>query len=122
MQPITVLLNGVKRISEGSFDARIQNVSVREFNTLAETINFMSDSIRIREEEIQSNYQELEAAHKDLHDSYVKLENLSLELEKSEELYKSLMEDSSDAIIVIGGPERVMMANKRAEEFFRLFR
>ena len=118
MQPISVLLDGVKKISEGSFSTNIGKLPVYEFNLLAETINFMSQSLKSREEEIQKNYQELENAHNDLHDSYLKLESLSMELEKSEELYKSLMEDSSDAIIVIGGAERVMMVNKMAEEFF----
>ncbi|MCM2359419.1 MAG: cell wall metabolism sensor histidine kinase WalK [Geobacteraceae bacterium] len=118
MQPISALLNGVKKISEGSFDTVIGKMPVYEFNKLAETINFMSASLKNREEEIQKNYQELESTHNDLHDSYIKLESLSLELEKSEELYKSLMEDSSDAIVVIGGGERVMMVNKMAEEFF----
>lgn len=118
MQPISALLNGVKNISEGSFGAKIEKMPVYEFNKLAETVNFMSESLKNREEEIQKNYQELENTHKDLHDSYLKLESLSLELEKSEELYKSLMEDSSDAIVVIGDAERVMMVNKMAEEFF----
>lgn len=118
MQPISMLLRGVKKISEGSFDASIAKLPVYEFNKLAETINFMAASLKNREDEIQENYQELESAHNDLHDSYIKLESLSLELEKSEELYKSLMEDSSDAIVVFGGTERVMMVNKMAEDFF----
>lgn len=118
MQPISALLKGVKKISEGSFDTDIVTFPVYEFNTLAETINFMSQSLKNREEEIQKNYLDLEHAHADLHDSYIKLERLSLELEKSEELYKSLMEDSSDAIVVIGGAETVLMVNKKAEEFF----
>ncbi len=105
MQPISALLNGVKKISEGSFSTNIEKLPVYEFNKLADTINFMAQSLKSREDEIQNNYQELENAHNDLHDSYLKLESLSMELEKSEELYKSLMEDSSDAIIVIGGAD-----------------
>jgi PAS domain S-box-containing protein len=41
-----------------------------------------------------------------------------MELEKSEELYKSLLEDASDAILVIGADETVRIVNKKAEEFF----
>ncbi len=118
IQPISILLAGVKKITEGSFDINLEKMPIYEFNRLAETINFMSTSLKNREEEIKKNYHELEGAHNDLHDSYLKLESLSMELEKSEELYKSLMEDSSDAIVVIGGAERVMMVNKKAEEFF----
>ena len=117
IQPISQLLNGVKRISEGSLNFQIQDIPVYEFDKLGKTINFMSETLKNREEEIQRNYQELENTHNDLHDSYIKLESLSMELERSEDLYKSLMEDSSDAIMVIGG-ESVKMVNKMAEEFF----
>jgi PAS domain S-box-containing protein len=118
INPISVLLGGVKNISEGSFDTHIESISVSEFNTLAETINFMSDSLKIRDDEIQKNYRELENTHLDLHDSYQKLERLSLELEKSEEFYKSLMEDSSDAIVVINSLEQILMLNRMAEDIF----
>jgi PAS domain S-box-containing protein len=118
IQPISLLLDGVKKISEGSLDTRIEDIPIYEFGKLGETINFMSASLKNREEEIQRNYQELEHAHNDLHDSYIKLESLSMELERSEELYKSLMEDSSDAIMVIGGTENVKLMNKMAEDFF----
>ena len=106
IQPISILLNGVKKISEGSLNTRIEDIPVYEFDKLGKTINFMSESLKNREEEIQRNYQEMENTHNDLHDSYIKLESLSMELERSEELYKSLMEDSSDAILVIGGAEK----------------
>jgi PAS domain S-box-containing protein len=118
IQPISLLLDGVKKISEGSLDSHIQDIPVYEFDKLGKTINYMSASLKNREEEIQSNYQELEIFHKDLHDSYVKLESLSMELERSEELYKSLLEDSSDAIVVVGGGESVKIVNKMAEKFF----
>ena len=118
IQPISLLLDGVTKISEGSLDSRIQDIPIYEFDKLGKTINYMSESLENREEEIQGNYQELEATHNDLHDSYVKLERLSLELERSEELYKSLLEDSSDAIIVVGGGESVKIVNKMAESCF----
>jgi methyl-accepting chemotaxis protein len=100
-QPIAALLAGVKKVSEGDFDHRIEELPVDEFNELASNVNIMSDALKNREEEIRRNYQELENIHNDLHSSYLKLESLSLDLEKSEELYKSLLEDASDAIVVI---------------------
>ncbi|SNB45583.1 ATP-binding protein [Geobacter sp. DSM 9736] len=118
IQPISSLLHGVKKISEGSFDTRIEEVKVYEFSELAKNINFMSESLKYREEEIQKNYKELEGTHQKLRTSYQQLEKLSLELERSEDLYKSLMEDSSDAILVVGGDEQVKMVNKMAEDFF----
>lgn len=118
VQPISALLGGVKKIREGNFDHRIDELSVYEFNELARNVNVMSEALGNREEEIKRNYQELENIHNDLHSSYLKLESLSLELEKSEELYKSLLEDASDAIVVVDENEIVKMVNKMAEEFF----
>jgi PAS domain S-box-containing protein len=118
MQPIATLLNGVKKISNGSFDTPIAEVPIYEINELARNINCMSESLKVRDEEIQKNYKELEGTHQKLRTSYQQLETLSLELEKSEELYKSLMEDSSDAIVVFDGHEKVKMVNKMAEQFF----
>ncbi|AJE03374.1 ATP-binding protein [Geobacter pickeringii] len=118
VQPISALLSGVKKISEGDFEQRIKSLPVYEFDELAKSVNVMSEALRNREEEIRRNYQELENIHNDLHSSYLKLETLSLDLEKSEELYKSLLEDASDAIVVIDENEIVKMVNKMAEEFF----
>lgn len=118
IQPVSTLLHGVREISEGGFDVRIKEVPVYEFNELAKSINIMSVYLKNRDDEIRKNYQELERTHNELHSSYLKLEHLSQELEKSEELYKSLMEDASDAIVVVGEDEGVKMVNKMAEEFF----
>lgn len=118
MQPISALLRGVKKISEGAFDSQIQTLQVYEFDELARNINVMSETLKNREEEIHRNYQDLGNIHNDLHSSYLKLESLSLELEKSEELYKSLLEDASDVIVVMDDHEIVRMVNKMAETFF----
>ncbi|ABB32174.1 sensor histidine kinase, HAMP and PAS domain-containing [Geobacter metallireducens GS-15] len=117
-QPIAALLAGVRKVSEGEFNHRINQLPVYEFNELASSVNLMSDTLKNREEEIRSNYQELENIHNDLHSSYLKLESLSLDLEKSEELYKSLLEDASDAIVVTDENDMVKMVNKMAEDFF----
>ena len=118
MQPISALLQGLNKISKGAFDTRIQEVPDDEFNELAKNINFMSESLKNREDEIQKNYLELENTHVKLHSSYLKLESLSLDLERSEDLYKSLLEDASDAIVVLGNKAEVKIVNKLAESFF----
>ncbi|MBU5637244.1 PAS domain S-box protein [Geomonas sp. Red69] len=118
MQPISVLLKGVKQISEGAFDTHIGEVQVYEFNELARNVNIMSQFLKNRDAEIKKNYQDMERTFDELQASYRKLEKLSTDLERSEELYKSLMEDASDAIVVIGADESIRMVNKMAEEFF----
>jgi len=118
MQPIALLLKGVKQISEGAFDTQIGEVQVYEFNELARNVNIMSQFLKNRDAEIKKNYQDMEKTFDELQASYRKLETLSTDLERSEELYKSLMEDASDAIVVIGADESIRMVNKMAEEFF----
>jgi len=118
IQPVAALLVGVNKIAAGSFDTRIRALKVYEFDELAKNINIMSESLKNREEVIHNNYQELESTHNKLSASYIKLESLSLQLEKSEELYKSLLEDASDAIVVVGDDETVRIVNKKAEEYF----
>jgi len=118
MQPISTLLSGVKKISDGDLGTRVNEIPIYEFNELAKNVNSMAESLKNREEEIQKGYLELESTHNKLHTSYLKLESLSLELERSEELYKSLMEDSGDAIVVVDGDETIKIVNKMAEEFF----
>ena len=118
MHPISTLLKGVKQISEGAFDTQIGEVRVFEFNELARNINIMSQYLKNRDAQIKKNYQDMEQTFEELHASYRKLETMSSDLERSEELYKSLMEDASDAILVIGSDESVRMVNKMAEELF----
>jgi PAS domain S-box-containing protein len=118
LKPISTLLSGVKRISEGAFDTEIGDVKVFEFNELARNVNTMTQFLKNRDDQIKKNYQEMERTFEELHDSYRRLETMSSDLERSEELYKSLLEDSGDAIVVIGADQSVRMVNKMAEEFF----
>jgi len=117
-QPISTLLKGVKKISEGAFDTKIGEVRVFEFNELARNVNIMSEFLKNRDAQIKKNYHDMEETFDELQESYRKLESLSSDLERSEELYKSLMEDASDAILVIGADQSIRMVNKMAEEFF----
>lgn len=117
-RPISTLLKGVKKISEGAFDTKIGEVRVSEFNELARNVNIMSEFLKNRDAQIKKNYQDMEETFDELQQSYRKLESLSSDLERSEELYKSLMEDASDAILVIGADQSIRMVNKMAEELF----
>lgn len=118
MRPIASLMSGLKRISEGGYETLIGDVGVPEFNELARNINIMSQFLKTRDAEIKKNYQQMEQTVEELQGSYKKLEVLSSALERSEDLYKSLLEDASDAIVVIGADETVRMVNKMAEELF----
>lgn len=117
IEPISSLLDGVTRISQGDFTTRMQELPVYELNELSIKINAMATALDARDTELRDNYKELSTTHSQLHDSYQQLEKLSLELEKSEELYKKLLEESGDAIIILDQNESIIIANKMAEEF-----
>jgi len=118
LQPISTLLTGVQRITQGAFDTQIGEVRVFEFDELAKNVNIMSQSLKTRDAELKKNYQEIEKTYGELQASYLKLETMSTDLERSEDLYKALLQDASDAILVIGADESIRMVNKMAEEFF----
>jgi PAS domain S-box-containing protein len=116
--PMSVILGAVRKIAHGEFQSRLPELGVEEFSELAKNINTMSETLKERNEQVLHSYEELAATHQKLQISYLQLEGLSLEVEQSEELYKALMEDSSDAIIVVDDHEQVKIVNKMAEEFF----
>jgi len=116
--PIASLLDGVTRISQGEFETTIQTLPVYELDQLGSKINAMSAALEKRDRELHNNYTELSATHTQLRNSYIQLESLSRDLEKSEELYKKLQEDAGDSIIILDESEKVIIANKMAEQFF----
>lgn len=115
--PIDALLTGVKAVADGNFRVCLPPMSTNEFKELADKIETMALTLASRDAALRNNYEELAATHTQLQESFQQLENLSSQLEKSEELYKTLLEDAGDAIIVLGQSETVTIANKKAEEF-----
>lgn len=119
--PISRLLEGVQRVARGEYEEPLPVASgTYDFDELARNVNLMSQALDEREREIQRNYQELASTHQKLQVSYLQLEGLSLEVEQSSELYRSLMQDSVDAILVFDEGWKVKMANRAAEELFAI--
>lgn len=116
--PVSRLLEGLARISSGAFNTPIQELPMHELNELGVNINSMATALDARDTELRKNYEELSLTHTQLHDSYIKLEKLSLDLEKSEELYKKMLEEAGDTIIILDHSETVIIANKMSEDFF----
>lgn len=114
--PVSKLLNGVTLISNGEYNSLIKPLPVLEFDKLAENINNMAASLAARDRELRNSYDELTSTHSHLQRSFIQLENLSLELEKSEELFRKILEESGDAIIILDESEHVMISNRRASE------
>lgn len=118
--PLSTLLDSVTRISRGDYKTSIKPLPILELDELAEKINQMAASLESRDRELRKSYDELNSTYSHLHNSYTRLETLSLELEKSEELFKKILEESGDAILILDKSERVMIANRRATELLNI--
>jgi len=119
--PIQRLLEGVKRVARGDYHEPLPVGSgTYDFDELARNVNLMSQSLADREQELQKSYEELAATHQKLQVSYLQLEGLSLEVEQSSELYRSLTQESVDAIIVFDDQGTIKMVNRAVEELFGL--
>ena len=116
VKPIDVLLKSVTKISEGDFNISIPRLPANELAELADKIAKMANILSNRDNELRNNFIELATTHGRLAESFQQLETLSQQLEKSEKLYKSLLEDSSEAIIVLDENENISIVNKKATD------
>lgn len=116
IKPIGSLLLNLNKISEGDFKISIPDLPTNELKELGVKIEKMAEAISTRDNELRNSFIELATTHGRLAESYQQLEELSQQLEKSEKLYKSLLEDAGDAIIVLDKNETVAIVNKKALE------
>jgi len=85
---------------------------------LGKTLSDMAASLHKRDMELSNNCQELEQTNLELQKSYENLESISSELGRSREMYRSLLEDASDAILICDQHDNLIIVNKAAERFF----
>lgn len=115
--PISRLCSVAKGIAGGDFNVTVPVMSTRDFSELGDALEFMARSLKERDEKIQQSYAELEQTNLQLQESYENLEKIGSELGRSREMYRSLLEDASDAIVVSDEEDRIVLVNKVAEEF-----
>lgn len=120
--PISRLRLFAREIASGNFKVTVPPVSTRDFSELGESLQEMAHSLEDREEKLQLGYRELEETNRELQDSYERQEKISAELGRSREMYRSLLEDASDAILVSDEEDRLVLINKAAETFFGIRR
>lgn len=118
--PIRRLCGMAENLAAGRFDVPAPPLNTKEFNMLGTTLTGMAQSLRERDEELVRHYQELELTNLELKTSYENLESISSELGRSREMYRSLLDDASDAILVCDEEDTLVIANKAAEDFFGL--
>ncbi len=118
--PIRRLCEMAENLASGNFDVKTPKLKTRELAMLGNTLSDMAKSLRERDEELGKNYEELEGTNLELQKSYESLESISSELGRSREMYRSLLDDASDAILVCDEDDNIVIANKAAERFFGL--
>ena len=118
--PIQRLCAMAENLAAGKFDTTAPVLKTKELATLGTTLSDMATSLSERDAELSRNYQELEETNLELQKSYESLESISSELGRSREMYRSLLDDASDAILVCDEGDTIVIANKAAESFFGL--
>ena len=120
--PIEKLCNVAKRIAGGDFNVPQPKLSTLEFSSLANALELMAKSLRDRDAKIQDSYAELELSNRELQSSYEQQERISVELAANREMYRTLLEHASDAILVVNEEDRILLINRAAESFFGVTR
>lgn len=120
--PIEHLCTVAKRIAAGDFNVPLPKMSTREFSYLATALETMAKSLRDRDFKIQESYAELELSNRELQASYEQQERITVELAANREMYRTLLEHASDAILVVDDDDRILLINRAAENFFGVTR
>jgi PAS domain S-box-containing protein len=120
--PIEQLCSVARRIAGGDFNVPLPKMSTREFSSLANALDSMAKSLRDRDLKIQDSYAELELSNRELQSSYEQQERITVELAANREMYRTLLEHASDAILVVNDDDRILLVNRAAEDFFGVTR
>lgn len=120
--PIGRLCAVAKEIAAGDFDVVVPSMTTADFAELGKALQEMSGSLDGRDQKIRQGYQELEEANTQLRLSYEHQERIGAELGRSREMYRSLLEDANDAIVVSDEDDSIVLINKAAENFFGVSR
>lgn len=118
VMPVRRMCDTATTIAAGDFNVRLPPMESRELAMLGDALSEMASSLLQRDVELRNRYRDLEEANQELQLSYERLETLSGDLGRSREMYRSLLDDASDAILVCDEEDRVLMLNKSAEQFF----
>lgn len=122
INPMTQLRSVAREISTGNFTVDIPPMSTSDFAELGDALEDMALSLRERDLLIRQGIDDLEETNRQLQDSYENLEKLGGELGRSREMYRSLLEEAGDAILVSDEEDRIVLLNKVAEAFFGVTR
>ena len=116
--PVKRLCGMAEQLASGKFDTEVPDMKTGELAILGNTLSEMARSLRDRDAELSRNYDQLEQTNLELQKSYEYLESVSSELGRSREMYRALLDEASDAILVCDDSDMIVIANQAAEKFF----
>lgn len=120
--PIRRLCSVAREITGGKFQVTVPVMPTQDFTQLATALQEMAGSLQLRDEAVLAGYRELEEANLLLQQTYEQQEKTSTDLARSQKMHLSLIENASDAIIISDEQDRILLFNRRAEEFFGISR
>ena len=116
--PVKRLCGMAEQLASGKFETEVPEMKTGELAILGNTLSEMARSLRDRDVELSRNYDQLEKTNLELQKSYEYLESVSSELGRSREMYRALLDEASDAILVCDDSDKIVIANQAAEKFF----
>jgi PAS domain S-box-containing protein len=116
--PIHRLCSVAVEIASGNFRVSVPDMPTRDFAELATALQNMANSLSERDEQVRQSYSDLEVTNLQLQESYEYQEAIGAELGRSREMYRSLLEEASDAILVSDEEDCIVLINKAAETLF----
>jgi hypothetical protein len=116
--PIEQLCRVARKVAGGDFNTPPPKMSTLEFSSLANALESMAKSLRDRDLKIQDSYADLELSNRELQSSCEQQERITDELAANREMYRTLLEHASDAILVVDDVDRILLINRAAEIFF----
>ena len=118
VSPINRLCEVAQQLTEGDFETETPHLATIEFQTLADNMSHMATSLAERDRQIAAGIEELEHSNKLLQDAYEAQESISAELKHNQMLYRALVDQASEAIIVCNEDDEIQLFNNQAEIFF----
>ena len=112
--PLRSLAKGTEALSSGEMTHRIYVTGARELADLAQAFNVMMDRVQEKARESAEFQSALESLNATLEEQVMER---TCALEESEAQYKTLVEHSPDAILIVQG-KRVRFVNRAFEETF----
>ncbi|MBC7349174.1 MAG: diguanylate cyclase [Candidatus Aminicenantes bacterium] len=124
-RPLRRMTKTVQEISSGDLSKRTEVTSNDEVGTLAKSFNLMVDRLHQTLSSLQEARGNLEKKVEErtteLKQQIEEKERISLKLKESEELFRSMVENLGEAVVIVDADENFIFANQAANQIFEEF-